>query len=345
VALLATAALLHVVLLVAFGAWGPRWSLGMYERPVSVTVLQGHTLDGDEVPGTLPDVAIADAEAPEMPEEEVQEPELPDGQIVDTPAPDVEKTPLQADYLAEHDNAVPEETRTRAFEVNPEVLANRYSEESRVQLEEAADLGASEQSTGATAGGIDDPAIGKGPPRSMLPSMFALTNKEGIAAPTRASSSTQSLQGAPQNDRLDEPYGDTVALNTREFAGAEYWNRVKAMVNFYWKQNIDNLSPSLRLSKSRYITVVDVVLDGDGGLERISVTRDSGSEPVDVALLSAFRTAAPFPGPPEQLVASDGRVYLGRGAFEVGVGHAEMRFQGVDPRAGVQFPGILNAPR
>lgn len=345
-ALFAASVALHLALLAAFGAWGPRWSLSMYERPVSVSVLEGEALAGEEDPSTLPDAVLAELQPADVPvEEAIEEPEVPDGQIVDTPPPDEEKAPLQAEYLAEHDNAVPEETRTRAYEVNPEVLANRYSEEAQVRLEEAADLGVADTSTGATAGGLDEPAVGKGPPRSMLPSMFSMTNKEGLAAPVRASSSSRSLQGAPQNDLLDERLGDAVALNTKEFAGAEYYNRVKAMVNFYWKQNIDNLSPSLRLSKSRYVTVVDVVLDGDGGLERISVLRDSGSDGIDVALVSAFRTASPFPTPPEQLVASDGRVYLGRGAFEVGVGHAEMRFQGVDPRAGVQFPGILNAPR
>jgi hypothetical protein len=212
-------------------------------------------------------------------------------------------------------------------------------------VEDLIDVGASEASTGARAGGILEDMPGKGAPRSNVPSQFALTNKEGIAAPTLSSSAKQDLRGAPQNDLLKEKYGDFVALNTREFYGAEYMNRIRRAVNFYWKQNLDNLSSSVRLGKPRYLTAVEVVLNADGVLESIKVVDDSGSTAIDDCVTEAFKIAGPYPNPPEQLIGRDNRVFLPQFDFEVTVGQAQMRYQGVDPRAGVQFPGILNAPR
>ena len=71
----------------------------------------------------------------------------------------------------------------------------------------------------------------------------------------------------------------------------------------------------------------------------------SGNDPLDDAVVRAFRVAGPFPNPPDGLVAKDGRVYLPNMSFTVGVGQARMQYQGIDPRAGVQYPGILKSPR
>jgi TonB family protein len=136
-----------------------------------------------------------------------------------------------------------------------------------------------------------------------------------------------------------------VALNTREFIGSAYINRIKRQVNLYWSQNLDNLSPSVRLSRPRYQTVVDIVLTSEGALQSVTVTDASGSTALDECVLSAFRLAGPFPNPPAQLIARDGQVYLSDLAFEVQLGRAQMQYQGIDPRAGVQFPGIMKSPR
>lgn len=322
-----------------------------WDPPVSVRMIDGDPLDAlspEQIArlDALEREILKEEEAPPEEEPEEPEPELPDGQIVETPKPDEEKVPLKSDYLAEHDNAVPEETRTESYRVNPEVLSNQYSRESKMKFEDLADVGATEMSTGATVGSLSDPAApGKGPPRSLIPSAFAITNKEGLAAPTRASSKDQDLAGAPQNDLLNEKLGASVALNTREFLGAEYMNRIRRAVNFYWKQSLDNLPPSIHVSKPSYTTEVAIVLDGDGALETISITGESGIAALDEGVVQAFRMAGPFPNPPEQLIRKDGRIYIPDFDFTVQFGQAQMQYQGIDPRAGVQFPGIMKSPR
>lgn len=347
--LVAVSVLLHVVVAPLVFPFFNKVDLSGYEQPVSVRMIDGDPLDAmtaDQVARLEELEQNMLEEVEEEPEEEEEpDPVMPDGQVVETVTPDEEKTPLVADYLAEHDNSVKQETRTDAYKVNPDVLSNQYSRDSKLEFEDVIDVGATEKSTGATVGSLNDPAPGKGAPRSIIPSAFALTNKEGLAAPTKASSSTQSLAGAPQNDLLNEKLDRSVALNTREFLGSEYINRIRRQVNFYWNQNLGNASASLRLSKPSYLTVVAIVLNGDGALEAISITNESGSGPLDNCLVEAFRVAGPFPNPPEQLVRKDGRVYLSDLGFTVTLGQAKMQYQGIDPRAEVQFPGILKSPR
>ncbi len=282
-------------------------------------------------------------EVPEVPEPLV--PPQPDlsGQIVDTPRPEDEQKPEDSEYLAEHDRTVPEETRSR-YRINPEVLAEQYSDDDQLQFEDLMDLNIKEPSTGARVGNERFEPDKNGVLAS-LPSPFTVTNRDGMQRPVPSSHASQRQAGAPNNDLLNERMSDRTALNTRELLFASYLNRIRRLVNFYWSQNIQNLPPSAqaRLSRSRYRTVVFVILDGSGALESVDITRESGIIPLDDAVLDAFRIAGPFANPPTQLLAKDGRVYLPDFDFTVQFGQARARYGGVDPRQGVRFPGILKA--
>lgn len=301
--------------------------LDMGKRPIQLVVMQPPT-----------------KKEPEAPEDEEDPLEDLDGQIVEIAPPEDTTEPEEADYLAEVDSTVPEETRTDRVEVNPEVLAPRWSEEQKYEQEDLVDLNIEKESTGAKIGNdrYDPDRDGS---MSALPSRWTLTNKDGLQDPVPASHTQATFSGAPQNDLLDEKRGDEVAVNAKEFIYAGYLNRIRRLVNFYWKQNIDNLPSSVRLAKPRYRTEVNAVLNRDGMLELIEVTHESGSEELDDCVVRAFRVAGPFPNPPEGLVEKDGRVYLPDMDFTLNLGQAANPYQGIDPRAGVQYPGILKSPR
>ena len=93
---------------------------------------------------------------PPPPREEVEpeEPETPDvvGQIVEVSPPDVEERPDDAEYLAEYEQKVEEETKVDQFTVNPEVLARVHSEEQKMEQEDLVDLNVDKPSTGAAVG-------------------------------------------------------------------------------------------------------------------------------------------------------------------------------------------------
>lgn len=284
----------------------------------------------------------------EPPEEPIEEPELEEpeltGQIVELPEPEIEETPDEAEYLAENAQKVEEETKTDLTEVNPEVLSDKWSPDQKMEQEDLVDVNAEEESTGAQVGNDSfDPS--KDGNLAALPSPFAMTNKDGMQKPVPSSQTTAEKSGAPQNDLLNERPDERTALNAREYLYAGYLNRIRRLVNFYWQQNVDNLPSGTRLVKSAYTTGVEVILDGYGRLEVIEIVHASGNADLDGCVVNAFRTAGPFPNPPDGLIEKDGRVYLPSFAFTVRQGQARMRYSGVDPRAGVQFPGIMKSPR
>ena len=118
-------------------------------------------------------------------------------------------------------------------------------------------------------------------------------------------------------------------------------NQIRRLVNFYWNQQLKNVREPL--SKPRYRTVVSVVLDSKGQLYSIDVEQSAGIQALDTCVVTAFHIAGPYPPPPEQLIEKDGRVYLPNFGFEVEVGSGRARYDGIDPRSGVRFPGILKA--
>jgi len=291
----------------------------------------------------VPVKLVVEVVPPETPETEPETPR-PDGQLVDTPEPDEKERPEDADHLAEHDRTVEEEMRDPRYRINPEVLAEQFHEDDELQFEEAIDLNVDEPSTGAQVGNdrFDPDRDGR---LAALPSPYRLTNLDGLQKPVPASSRASQRAGAPNNDLLDVAIGNRTQLNTRELVGADYINRIRRLVNYFWDQNLQNLPRSVILTRSSYTTVVDVVLDNHGALQRIEVTVECGSQPLDQAVVDAFRIAGPFPNPPPQLIEKDGRVYLSKMGFTVPVGRSRPTYEGVDPRAGVRFPGLLNSPQ
>jgi len=272
------------------------------------------------------------------------EKDTPQGQVVDVPTPEESERPTQADFLAEHARVVPRETRTEQMRINPEVLTPEFSPQDRLELADRMDLGENEPSSGARAGNdrFDPDRNGA---MAAIPNPYQLTERDGVDRPSLSSHRSQNVSGAPNNDLLDLEIGDSVHLNTKEFLYAGYLNQIRRLVNFYWHQNLDNLPRGLQIVRPRYRTLVTVVLTQDGLLDSIEIVETSGAGPLDSAVVQAFRIAGPFPPPPEKMVSSDGRADLGAMGFTVEIGQARAGYMGVDPRAGVQFPGILKAPR
>lgn len=299
--------LVHVLVLPRAG----RWLLGAPADPLAhVSFVDADALDAP----SMESLRRRHEAAPVVePPPEPPEPSPRSRQLVET-APTDERRPTDADYLAEQDNSVDKESRTERYKINPDVLAPTYSDASKAP-EAAADQVASEAES-APAGALPDlEQPGAGPPRSLLPARFQPASRVGATAPTRAGAVDTPGVGAPQNDLLREDIGDSVALNTLELAGAKYLNQVRRHVNFYWSQQIDNLPPSLDLSRPVYETRVSVVLDRHGALEAFAVTQPSGDGRIDDCIQKAFTMSAPYGAPPPELLGADGRLRLPNFAF------------------------------
>ena len=274
----------------------------------------------------------------EIKEEEIQKEEIPDkGQIIEQFAKEKE-SPKDARFLAEERNRTEKEEQIRQKNINPELLGEQNFEEEIVQFEDVLDVKSQKSSSGATAG-VQKPAQENNGPLISIPSQFQYTNKKGMASPTLASSIEQKQQGKISNDLLvDVEYGDRQSVNAQEYKYASYMNQIRRLVNFYWHQNLNNLSTST--ASDSYTTSLVVIINKDGSIHEITIHQSCGVEELDQAIYSAFYLAAPFPPPPELLV-EDSKVLLPYFSFTLNLQSSRPEYSGIDPRAGVRYPGLL----
>ncbi|HEU4731813.1 MAG TPA: TonB family protein, partial [Kofleriaceae bacterium] len=123
--------------------------------------------------------------------------------------------------------------------------------------------------------------------------------------------------------------GDETSLSAKRWVYAGFFNRLKRQV----AQNWDPASVWRRSDptgtvygfKTR-VTEVRVSLTRKGEVEKILVTTPSGVTALDDEAVRAFRSAGPFPNPPEGLVQRDNLITFGFSFyFEIGAPHVSWR--------------------
>jgi TonB family protein len=114
--------------------------------------------------------------------------------------------------------------------------------------------------------------------------------------------------------------GDETLLNTREFKYAAFFNRVKAAVAMHWHpQEAGQRHESVYglLGERTRVTVLEVVLDADGGLVGTRVQISSGLPFLDEEAQQAFVRSAPFLHPPAALLDPESRRIAFRFGFYI----------------------------
>jgi len=149
---------------------------------------------------------------------------------------------------------------------------------------------------------------------TLLPSKAVMDQIAGGAAPDR-------LQG------VDE--GEGTYLNTREWKYAGFFNRVKQAVAEHWDpgENLERRDPTGEIygHRDRY-TIVDITIDASGQLRSASVAQSSGLDFLDLEAVQAVKKAAPFPNPPQALLAEDSTVTFPFGFMLQLSGSPQLRF-------------------
>jgi len=139
----------------------------------------------------------------------------------------------------------------------------------------------------------------------------------------------RALGGGSVDHLEDVENGDQTALNSTRFIYATFFNRLKRQV----AQNWDPATVYRRRDptgtvygfKTR-VTEVRVSLSRKGELTKILVTTPSGVIELDDEAVRAFKSAGPFPNPPEGLVTKDNQITFAFSFFfEIGTPHITWR--------------------
>lgn len=110
--------------------------------------------------------------------------------------------------------------------------------------------------------------------------------------------------------------GVETVLNTKEFKYYTYFNRIRRQLSQHWEPKVrDKLTKMFRQGRSiasdqDRITKLLIVLNPSGLLVKVQILSDSGVRDLDDAAIEAFKSAAPFPNPPQGIVDPDGTVKI-----------------------------------
>ncbi|HOI11076.1 MAG TPA: TonB family protein [Myxococcota bacterium] len=272
-----------------------------------------------------------------------------EGQIVDIAPPAVEQVPEDARFLSRYDTKVQKEQRSRhrgrpaaraaagPAEPDGDGRPKAPGDDASVMLpgpeadtpsEAQAEAQAEGQAEGqgrATGGKprVDLAALG----RMMVPSLgpgrgiggrLGRGAAGGLAGPT---GSDDALLGV-------EDEGETTLVNSRSFRYWDFFQRVKENVRGTWDPGAiyQARDPTGKAYGGQdRLTVVSVVLDAQGAIQRLEVVRESGLPFLDQEAVRAFREAGPFRNPPAGLADASGRIAFNFG-FLLAVGASRGRF-------------------
>jgi TonB family protein len=108
--------------------------------------------------------------------------------------------------------------------------------------------------------------------------------------------------------------GNQTALNTRAAPFAAYIAKMHRSIHKLWGfgalDDWDELPSSSPLNNYKLSTTLEMVLDRDGTVDKVTVVRASGYLPFDAAAIDVAFNAGPYPDPPRAIRSANGKIYV-----------------------------------
>ncbi len=122
------------------------------------------------------------------------------------------------------------------------------------------------------------------------------------------------VRSAVENFIPEVKPGNQTALNTRAAPFAAYLARMHRSIHELWGfgqlEEWDEKPGSNPFNNQNLMTELEIVLNGDGTVDRVGVVRGSGLTAYDVAAVDVVYSAGPYPDPPRAIRSGNGKVYL-----------------------------------
>ena len=122
------------------------------------------------------------------------------------------------------------------------------------------------------------------------------------------------VKSAVENFIPEVSPGNQTALNTRAAPFAAYIARMHRSIHNLWGfgqlEEWDEKPGSSPFNNQKLETELEIVLNGDGTVDRVGVVRPSGLTAYDVAAVDVVYSAGPYPDPPRAIRSGNGKIYL-----------------------------------
>jgi len=163
---------------------------------------------------------------------------------------------------------------------------------------------------------------------------------------------TARVKAALENFIPEVKPGNQTALNTRAAPFAAYIARMHRSIHELWGfgqlEEWDEKSASAPVNDRNRMTELELVLNGDGTIDKVTVVRGSGLLEYDVAAIDVAYSAGPYPDPPREIRSANGKIYVHWRFYR---DERQCATSGVDyfilnnPPAGGDKPSLADAPR
>ncbi len=139
------------------------------------------------------------------------------------------------------------------------------------------------------------------------------------------------IQSALENFIPEVRPGNQTALNTRAAPFAAYIARMHRSIHKLWGfgmlEDWDEKPGQNAFNNPNLAATLEVVLNGDGTVDKVTVVRPSGYLPYDVAAIDVAYSAGPYPDPPREIRSKNGKIYIHWGFHR---DHRQCATSGVD---------------
>jgi TonB family protein len=281
-------------------------------------------------------------------------PERPTGEVIDIPRPPVERVPADARFLSRWNTSTDHEQKARDrgahHKQRPPAEAGQPSPPAGAQGRPGPEVRRPGAEARQAPPGSEKPGEGsrlppgaRGGPAGtgQEPTLHGLAGLDKLLVPSLDGGSGQgagkAMRALTSNAVSDDALlgvdqeGDSTMVNSRSFKYWDFFQRVKERVREEWDPG-----PSYR-ARDPYgkvygtrdrLTILNVILDEEGHVNRLEVLRESGLPFLDQEAIRSFREAGPFPNPPRGLADGKGRIAFHFGfLLEMGSSRFKMFWQ------------------
>jgi TonB family protein len=122
------------------------------------------------------------------------------------------------------------------------------------------------------------------------------------------------IQSALENFIPEVRPGNQTALNTRAAPFAAFIARMHRNILELWGfgflEDLDRKPASSPMNNPQLITKLEIVLNADGTIAKVTIVKASGLVQFDVAAIDAVYSAGPYPDPPNAIRSANGKIYI-----------------------------------
>jgi TonB family protein len=141
-----------------------------------------------------------------------------------------------------------------------------------------------------------------------------LARKKLAAKKGRYEKKLAAIKSSLENFTPDVRPGNQTALKTRAHPFAVYVARMHRRIHELWGfgflQDLDDKASDNQLNDFELWTNLEVAINPDGSIYKVTIAHPSGHLEFDVAAIDAVQSSGPFEATPETIRSVDGRVYL-----------------------------------